>query len=220
MWVPMVRERFQLFRRRCRVIFIHVPKCAGSYVEAAFQPWIRLCPTRTWRRTRGHLTWREYSRAFAGTRVRLEDHYAFSAVRNPWDWHVSWFHYLRQDEGGRRSGHPVEAALFSRFAFSDYIAWLSDPDAPASPQGYIRRQMSDWLVDERGDIAVDRVLRAETIGAGLAALRQELNLDIRLPATRINASRRARYRDYFSAREADVIAERHRDDIARFGYVF
>ncbi len=145
---------------------------------------------------------------------------SFTVVRNPWDWHVSWFHYLKEDKGRGQSGMPTEVELFQKFDFSDYLAWLADDDAPTSPSGYIRKQLVDYITDDNGEIAVDVVLRQEKLEDDLAAMIGDLNLATEVPRQRANSSERGDYRGYYDDAGAELVARRHRDDIARFGYTF
>jgi len=205
-------------------LFVHTPKCGGSYVAAAIgRRRFARAPEQRHPRLRGHLTWIEYRDRLAEMGQDVRDRLTISLVRNPWDWHLSWFSYIRADTGGRRSGHVLEHTLFQRFSFHDYIDWLEDPDAPRGPQGYIVRQLSDWFVDESGRIAVDHVLRQEHLADDLRRLARAEGLCLKLPRRRRNASRTAGARDwrpFYSDHDAERIARRHARDIALFGYSF
>lgn len=220
MYVPRnLREAIQP-ARGMKMVFIHTPKCGGSFLAGTFGRRFRKCPTLTWPEAAGHLTLAEYRSVFAGRGESLTDYYTFSVVRNPWAWHVSWFTYIRADRGGRKSGHRIEAELFAGMSFADYVDWLEDPDAPRSRQGYIVRQMSDWFVDEGGAVAVDRVLRQEHLREDLGRMIRELGLFLRPPLFDRNVSSREDYRRFYTDREVERIGARHGRDIALFGYGF
>ncbi|WP_366652722.1 sulfotransferase family 2 domain-containing protein [Stappia sp.] len=220
-FVPTRKKTGLLGRaEKANLLFVHVPKCGGSFVEQAFQPWILKCPSRRLRDARGHLTYRQYAQVFARHRVDLAGMTSFTVVRNPWDWHVSWFHYLKEDRGRGQSGMPTEVELFQKFDFSDYLAWLADDNAPTSPSGYIRKQLVDYITDDDGEIAVDVILRQEKLEDDLAAMIGDLNLATEVPRQRANSSERGDYRGYYDDAGAELVARRHRDDIAQFGYTF
>jgi hypothetical protein len=221
MLVP-TKQKYGLLRRpaKANLLFLHVPKCGGSFVEQAFLPWIRKCPSRRIPDARGHLTYREYKRVFARHHVDLSALRIFTVVRNPWDWHVSWFHYLKQDKDRGRSGMSTEVDLFQAFDFKDYLAWLADDDAPTSPTRYIRKQLVDYLCNEAGQLAVDRVLRQERLDEDLGGMVEEFELAAEVPSQRANPSAHADYRSYYDDAGIELVARRHADDIARFGYTF
>lgn len=221
MLVPTNRKQGLLRRPVKRnLMFLHIPKCGGSFVEQAFLPWIIKCPSRRLRDARGHLTLRQYRQVFDRHRIDLGAMLVFTVVRNPWDWHVSWFHYLKQDKGRGRSGMPTEVDLFQNFDFTDYLSWLADDEAPTSPTRYIRKQLVDYVTDEKGVMAVDTVLRQERLEEDLRAMLEDLDLATNVPDQRANSSSHANYHSYYNDAGIELVASRHRDDIARFGYTF
>jgi len=221
MKVPYTSRLAWLLKDRTRLMyFVHVPKCGGKFVESAFKPFISDCPLLTEAWTAGHQTYAEYKEAFGARGLNFDKGYKFAVVRNPWDWHVSWFHYLKGDPTGADSGHVIEGRLFQTMSLEDYVDWLSDDSAPRSPQGYLQRQMCDWLVDGSNRIAIDRVLRQERLANDLRAMAADLRLEITVRDAKINASQREDYRRYYNDRTAEAIASRHTLDIALFGYTF
>jgi hypothetical protein len=222
MIVPARVGPLPFLRQPRRIYFLHVPKCGGTFVESVFIRHIRQCETQALPEAAGHLTLRDYRRIF---RARGIDGPAewFTVVRNPFDWHVSWFHYLKGDPQGRDSGHPTEAELFQRFEFHDYVRWLDDPTAPATPSRLMHKQFRDYLVDDDGRIGVDHVLRQESLREDLERFVRLLRLDVKIPAAgaRLRASDRdADHRRYYTDATAEIIARRHADDLRLFGYRF
>ena len=221
MRIPTTRKS-GLFRRpeRANLLYVHVPKCGGSFIEQAFLPWIKKCPSRIYRDTRGHLTYLEYKAAFARRGIDIENMTILTAVRNPWDWHVSWFHYLKEDIDKHRSGMPTEVELFQKFDFKDYLHWLADDNAPTSPSGYIRKQLIDFIRDQNGEVKADYILRQECLEDDLTKLKAALELDIEIPSTRVNTSSHGDFRRFYNDEGIELVARRHAKDIAYFGYSF
>jgi hypothetical protein len=220
MLVPTNQKTLFFFHKKTRLHFLHIPKCGGTYVEASFTPWIQKCETRVLPGSKGHLTFLEYDRLFAAAGV-VRPQTWFTVIRNPWDWHASWFHYIKKDVGGKASGMPVEAELFQKFSFADYLGWLEDPEAPSSPQRYMHKQMRDYLVNEQGELVVQHVLRQENLEEELRGMAAKLDLLLKPVSGRFNASERAKdYRAYYDDRTAAIVARRHADDIRLWGYQF
>lgn len=220
MYVP--RNRFEAIvpGAGLPMIFVHTPKCAGSFVAAAFGRRFRRCITLKKAELRGHLTWQEYKSGLARLGFSISDFVTFSTVRNPWAWHVSWYTYIRNDENGKKSGHQIEHELFKKMEFKDYIRSLDDPELPRSPQGYITRQISDWFLDEEGKIAVDYLLRAEVIEGDFEAMREKEKLRAKLPQRRLNVSNKKDFREFYDSETEALVRSRHARDIAMFGYDF
>lgn len=198
------------------VAFIHVPKTGGVAVKKL----LAKIATPDCFDLPGHITYREYR-----TGLRRSDisgtAATFAVVRNPWDWHVSWYHYLKDDKDGADSGHLTEHQLFNKIEFPDYIRWLGDPGATRSPQGFIVKQMSDWLIDDKGLVAVDHILRFETLADDLNNFLRSMGCRIRPRLRTVNTSQRNRdYRTYYDDTTAEMIGRRHSRDITEFGYRF
>ena len=220
MQVPLKTRRKLFFKNSATLYFIHTPKCGGSFVEKAFSPFIEKSPTLTLEDAAGHLTWLEYQEVFRAHRIDFNKATTFSVVRNPWDWHVSWFHYIKQDPGGRHSGHKIENQIFQDFEFVDYVHWLEDPEAIRGPQGYLVKQLSDWVIDDNENIAVDHVFRQESLENDLIRFIQENDLAIKTESLKVNTSERGNYRDYYDHETEKLVEKRHARDIAFFGYQF
>jgi len=205
-----------------RMIFIHTPKCGGRFVASAFGRRFKACPTLRCPEAAGHLTYRQYKTIFGTRGENLDSYRLFTVIRNPWDWHVSWYHYVGQDTGGRHSGMPLEHEQIKGLSFSEYLRWLENEAQPRSRNDYIRRQISDWITNKAGQIAVPDILRQENLRGDLEALRDRYGLRLNIPKrARINASRKDHhYRRFYSDDDAERIARRHARDITLFGYRF
>lgn len=222
MYVPRTRlEEFSPFHRGLPMLFVHTPKCGGSFVGQAFHRHFRRCISVKHPRLFGHLTWLEYRQRFEEIGSSIQELRTFSVIRNPFAWHVSWFMYIRAPKGGKRSGYMLEHELFQKMSFVDYINWLEDPEAPRSSRYEMGRQISDWIIDETGDIAVDHVLRQESLEKDLVEMARHHCLRLRLPKGKVNVSNpNADYRKLYTDDAIEVITRRHARDIEMFGYSF
>lgn len=148
-----------------------------------------------------HATAREL-RAHLGEQV-WQDYFKFTIVRNPWDRVASWFNC----DYFRRQGISFEDWLIA--------GGLGDPDysinhiAPATL----------WLLDEQGRLAVDFVGRYETYRQDLLYALGRVGLNVQ-SIPHLNASRKIDYRDLYTPKGRDIVAEFYAEDIARFGYSF
>ncbi|MGR6466208.1 sulfotransferase family 2 domain-containing protein [Rhizobium sp. PAMB 3182] len=205
-----------------KMIFLHTPKCGGSYVNDAFGKRFKNCPTIKWKEAKGHKTYLEYKNIFYNRGQNIHDYIIFTVIRNPWDWHLSWYNYISKDIGGKKSGMLLEHEQIKDLTFSDYLKWLEDQNLPRSKDDFTRRQISDWLTDEEGHLAVKHILRQENLEQDLLEFKAMFRLRISIKlGRRINTSRDASdYRFSYSSSEADTIRRRHARDIALFGYSF
>ena len=220
MIVPRRAIHRMLPGRGVQMLFVHPPKCGGSFVQSAFGRRGRKCISVQDRRLRGHLFWTEYRDRLPELGTSIDAFYTFSIMRNPFAWRVSFFEYVRNDPGGRRSGLPHLHAIWSRMTFSEYLDWLVDPATPSTLRFRPTARVSDWFTDEQGHIAVDCVLRQERLAQDLSDLRNAFGLLIDLPTARVNQSVSGDWRRYYSDTDVEKVASLHDRDLALFDYHF
>lgn len=220
MHVPMSPKDRLSQRRGKKMLFIHTPKCGGKFVGAAFGRRFRRCISLRHPALKGHLTWRQYRDSFAAIGHDLDAYALFSVVRNPWEWHLSWYHYVRGDKDGKHSGMPDEHALFQKMSFLDYLRWLDAPLMTGKPNQYYLNQVSDWMTDEDGRVRVPDILRQECLADDLQALADKHGVLLNIPEQRINTSDHGDYRAAYCSEGIDIVARRHARDLALFGYDF
>src|SRR5262245_43761076 len=114
-----------------RFIFIHIFKTAGTSIRAVLEPYTEQPQRRWWNRLRRRLgypvsslspTLSAHARAVDVRDVLLADvfttYYKFAFVRNPWDWQVSWYHYILQN-----TEHHEHAVVSRLGSFEEFLRW-------------------------------------------------------------------------------------------------
>jgi hypothetical protein len=133
-------------------------------------------------------------------RRKFESYLSFAVERNPWDSVVSLYHWrFRDTEPG---------------SFSEYVA---------SPAVETFATKNHRIYRLKGEVAVDRVLRYESLESELAAVWSELGLpgSPDLPHAKGGTRpRRASYRSYYDDASRDRVAELFAAPIAELGYEF
>lgn len=130
--------------------------------------------------------------------------FKFAFVRNPWDWLVSHYTYIKNNINHH---HYIKV---NKMSFREFIEWRISLNVP--------RQI-DFISNGDGSLAVDYVGKVETINKDFECILSILNIDnITLPHS--NKSKRAHYSKYYN----DILAERVYDyfkkDIDYFDYKF
>jgi hypothetical protein len=222
-----------------RFVFIHVPKTGGDFLR-------RICLK--------HLPAEEvveHSIAKHGPDTEIPAAYAdlprFALVRNPWDWHVSWYHYLMGS--GRPEEHrdrvrvmnPWFVMLTDGFTadFAATMRRLYDPrTADSYPAGSVVRAAVEEGVDllslhlrrqtaaseAAGRLTMGRFesLRADFhafLTSGGVPLTEQFRRDL-FERPPVNRSSRSRFQDYYDPGLRDLIAHQAAGLIARYGYAF
>lgn len=118
----------------------------------------------------------------------------FACVRNPWDRLVSGFFYYRKQR------------KFKDRTFEEFI------------RGRNWHQLSKPQSDYFQPNEIDHVLRFENLHHDFKIIQQIFKCD--KPITKRNGSNHKSYKDYYTDELIEIVAQRHKADIIRFGYKF
>jgi hypothetical protein len=211
-WLPpeishalMCRRRVPHWRRS-GVVFVHVPKAAGTSINHAL-----------YGRSLGHLKAREIERYSPGILAELP---SFAVVRNPWSRLVSAYLFVKQsgtaDAGVHRPGRYRAAAFRSFESFVE--EWL----APRRLErlDYVFQPQHAFVDDAGGRQLVGFVGKLEQLSAVSDFLQQKLGRHIEFSRKNVSGAH-SDYRSHFtSSRLQQRVAEIYAADVQRFAYDF
>ena len=219
-----------LMSNKKKFIFIHIYKTAGTSVMKVFLPYARLREKAAFapglakriimkvnrliglnhnglRHITGFHKFAKASDAVAKLGAkRYSQYYSFVFVRNPYDWAVSTYFYLRH-----LVQHPLHQKAMS-MEFEEYIVWAiaQKPD-----------RLSDWLKDEQGKIIVSYVGRLEHLEDDLVKICAKLDIPFeKAPHENASPGREKDYRQYFNAHTRKLVGDYFAADLVMFGYNF
>jgi len=133
-------------------------------------------------------------------RQQFESYFSFAIERNPWDAVVSLFHWRYRD---------AEPGSFREYVHSDAV------------ETFATKNQRIYRI--KGEVAVTRVLRYESLADELAAVWKELDLpgDPELPHAKSGTRPRGpSYRSYYDAMSRDRVATLFALPISELGYEF
>ncbi len=208
-------------------IFFHVAKVAGLSLREALNPYtvepekfkIRR-PVKTingktnplyaiWESALTHATALSTQKEFGD--LIFQRYFKFAFVRNPWDWHVSMYHFILKE-----TAHIHHQRVKGFVGFTDYVRWMVNENKPFA-KGATRHQ-KDMLCNPAGKVMVDFVGRYENLADDFSYVCRILNLQTTMPY--LNKSKHATYQSYYDKETRHLIAEHFKDDIELFGYDF
>ncbi|MFB6257757.1 MAG: sulfotransferase family 2 domain-containing protein [Flavobacteriales bacterium] len=207
-----------LISKRHRFIFFHVPKAAGSSITAAFQRYSDFPYARLYHylfELLGKQRWLHlFPRHISPLELKEElgeanftRYFKFAFVRNPFDWHVSQFHFHKQKKGA------YFHETFKDMSFEDYVEWAVENTAIA------RSLQKRFLSDEEGELLVDHVGKVEHLNDDLAIISERLGLQVEV-LQKNKSERKEDYRKHYNERMRRLIEESHQEDLEAFGYSF
>jgi hypothetical protein len=202
-------------------LFIHIPKTAGGSIDCALQPWAIQSPRTHYRRLLSHLPIRENPQKASlrthatadWVRLKLGNElfdrlYKFAFVRNPFDWIVSRYEYIRQTPEHHRN------RTVAKLDFSDFVGF--------EQARCLKRRMdqSHFLLSRSGELLVDDVFRFESLEADTQSVFERLNLQPPQALPHRHRTQRRPYQEYYSNADRIRVAELYARDLERFGYEF
>jgi chondroitin 4-sulfotransferase 11 len=201
--------------RRLGCAFVHVQKTGGESVEAALVEADAEAITAfpglpAWEDTsrRRHLHASDLLAALGA--AEWTSLFSFGFVRNPWERLVSWHAMcLERPDTNAFTRHVAEE-------LRDFTDFIERPGT--GPAAKTTVSQLDYLTDERCRPLVGFVGRFERLEADVAEISRRLGVRLRLGHR--NASSHPGYRDYYSRRTREVVAERFAPEIEAFGYRF
>lgn len=212
-----------------RFVFVHIYRTGGSSVSARLIPYARLTEQLAGRfsfsRSIIGLTnvtfglfdegnrWLQgihkhakasEIRTYLGVQM-YDDYFTFSFVRNPWDWQVSLYEYIKLTR--HHKDHGVVKAL----TFLEFLRRQVSGNAPCQ---------LDFLTDDKHRIIVTKIGRFESLDRDLNEICRFKELPVS-PLPTLNASRRVlNYRCYYDSESVNLVATHFQPDIEYFGYKF
>jgi hypothetical protein len=204
-------------------LFIHIPKTGGSSIENTLEMYQSFEYGSTHPTAFQIKNWID--------KDLYKSLYKFSSVRNPWDLQYSCWTYYTQ-----KSDVPIN------MDFETYIKWkflddynikdgikyvggdLNEKDSTEHLRhGYYVHRVPQcyFLIDEKGNFIIDRVINLETVDQDLKDISDLLDLDIFF-VPKLNVSREDGddYRKHYTKEMIEIVSQRFAADIKLFGYEF
>ena len=215
----MPTSRSQTDFRGNAFCFIHVPKTAGVTLTSLLEPFsdpysldeglrssIIRNSSELLNRSQGTLFWHiTYNDLvlWYGERT-MESLHSFAFVRNPWDWLVSMYHYIRDPKYAH-----YEQMIASYMTFTEFLHYWRAK----------RLQQADFF-GWNGAQGVKKLYRFENLDGSLAELASDLDIPAPEQVPRLNVSQRAPYRQYYTRETARWVHDICPLDIEIGGYSY
>ena len=206
-----------LMSRRHKFIFIHIFKNAGTSIKKALSPYAatnfekRANPILKKigiscydpNRYPAHIKAPELMNLMGKDRYR--SFFTFAVVRNPWDWLVSLYTFMRKDRN-----HFQHDLAMNFKDFDDYISWRCSEDTPFQ---------SDFVFSSDNIKVVDYIATYEQLDQEIDYICSKTGLPkITLP--KLNVSKSIPYQEYYNKKTIELVRATYKRDIELFEYDF
>lgn len=198
-----------LISRKHKFIFIHLYKNAGSSITNALLPFAQdddpadsNLPPFNPQPYHIHISAADLA-AHLGAEA-FSRYFSFSIVRNPWDWQVSLYSFMRTYKA-----HRQHAMALKFQNFKEYLRWRCAEEV---------RLQKDFLVDEQGKVLVDFVGRFERLDDDFREICKHIGITAALP--HLNLSNTRPYQTFYDEESIELVRTTFKADIDLFNYTF
>lgn len=209
-----VRSELNIYRcyhywRREGVIFVHVPKAAGTSINKAL-----------YGRTLGHYRAADIKTKFPGLYNRL---LSFSAVRNPWDRVLSAYRFAKIGRTPTMGiWNPKQYQTESFSTFERFLhEWLAHKDLTQVDFVF---QPQNWFVChpcKPGNVIVDYLAKVERLQLDIEIVNKKLSRELTVCKLNMTGDGLSDYRKaYTSSEMVDLVYSIYGQDIDTFNYDF
>ena len=197
-------KRREKFWKAAGVLFVHVPKAAGTSISHSL-----------YGRSLGHIAIKDIRECSSR---EIEGLFSFAFVRNPWDRAVSAYHFAR--DGGSDGAGITNKSIYvgeNFSSFRSFCEWLKSQDVKDLDPVF--KTQCSYVLARDGELGVDYIGKIENLDDDLLSISKTIGKKITIGKK--NASSRTVYHDYYDSDELiELIGEIYRDDVETFGYTF
>lgn len=228
-----------------RALFVHIPKNAGRSIEKALLGSSGtpdqgrrnlanrvatlaqrksadrfasefLIGTIDYSLTAQHLTYLEMEHLRIVPPEILHDYTTFCVCRNPYDRTVSTvMHFSESIASAECNSPPASPTEFER----QLSAWFDYDKQDHNLISHDRSQ-SDFVLNARGELAVQKILRFERLADDFSVFAEQLGLPSGALTWFGKAERSRRYQDYYTPQSRRLVEKRFGEDLELFQYQY
>ena len=197
---PLTRQCFYKVKKGKQIIFIHIPKTAGTSIGRALQ----LAPPHRSFGIRKHVS-ADMAFEMVGSGI-WENAIKFACVRNPWAKLYSHFKFKKKH--GLLKGEKIG------MSFNEWGISVLDRDDLK-----MVRSQCDWIRVSKGQSELDLIIRFEDFQNGIQQLNQLLGFELNVPHL-LKSKYTKPYQEVYSDELRKLVGDKYEEDVVRFGYSF
>lgn len=131
--------------------------------------------------------------------------FKFGFVRNPWDWQVSLYFYMKQTETHHQN------KLSENFStFEEYLEWRVN---------YDKHLQKDFYFNDQNESKVDYLGKIESLDEDFKTICEKIGLDNEIGHSN-KSTRSSDYQKYYNSYTKNLVGDHFAEDIQLFNYDF
>ena len=208
-----------LISSKCKFIFVHNYKVAGSSVKKALDGYsdkpLTKIPLRSYKYFfNGNKHWivpKPFNAHMKAREIAIhlpknifETYFKFGFVRNPWSWQVSLYRFML-----KTPSHHQHTFIKSLGSFEDYINWRVENEV---------RLQKDFFYDEAGNLLVDYVGKFENLQEDFEEICSKIGIKKSLAHLNASSNNPFQFLEYYTQHTLDLVENAYKEDLDTFNY--
>ena len=211
------------------ILFIHIPKTGGKSIYAHLLDNYNQDTNKinVLKDNIGHWNYQHASikDVMKYDLIDINNVLKFVVVRNPWDWHVSWYHWMRLGSQKNHYYPEIFNLSFSEYIFElyDFYLKMGNNDLSWKNSNHCNLDQTFWIRDENDKFVVDNILRFENLGNDWRVFSEKNNFKVKDISYKMNDYRRKHNNDrhfQYNDETKEIIGIINKPTIELFDYIF
>jgi len=199
-----------------KFIFFHLFKCAGTSVREILNNNNYFCQEYQGK----HSSPRDVKEGllFDDKPYIFDEYYKITFVRNPFDWLVSIFYYIKNDSENQYHNEVIGLNLNQFIEYYVNCMMLNEGKQIGSNKN---TTLFDYVTDKDGKILVDYIGKCETINEDMKNLWGKVDINPKeLSLINVGINRERDYRQYYDNKTKTIVEKYFKKDLEFFNYKF
>lgn len=204
--LSLLVQRRERYLRAAGMVFIHIPKAAGSSINQAL-----------YGRFMGHYTAAQV-KSFGSAQVKTLPR--FTVVRNPWARVYSAWRFSRIEKGlGDGVVVGMKPGLYDLPEFETFEQFVTEwlPRADMKKEDWVFHPQHNWFLDSSGRKIVDHIGRLEDLSPTVDWVRERTGRTLEIPHTNRSGDA-VDLRQLYTPDTAAIVGHVYAEDVRRLGY--
>ncbi|MBK7362940.1 MAG: sulfotransferase family 2 domain-containing protein [Micavibrio sp.] len=207
-----------LLNNENKYIFFHFFKCGGNSIRLALNP----NPETSCEFEEGHSIPRDIKQIMYDSEKKdiYDNYFKFAFIRNPFDWIVSTYYYIKIFEN---HGNHNDVSKLNLNEFISYYVNYMMPNQGFNLKLGVNKCVTpmEYITDNGGNLIVDFVGRFENLNEDYKEICDKIGIEYKEPPIyNVNMSKEKDYRKYYDNNSRKLVEKLFAKDLEYFKYSF